>query len=106
MLSGIDYNPGMSAPDGQVAGLGICHAAELVNACVEVGRGGVLIREAGALIEGMDQVRAVGRAMAGMPCGANNRQALAAGERAGRSPLVLSLLCQRGWDDQQAEQKE
>ncbi|MFZ0773419.1 MAG: hypothetical protein WCA49_06760 [Candidatus Sulfotelmatobacter sp.] len=106
MLGGIDHDPGMSAPDGQVAGLRICHSAEFVNPCVEVGRGGVLIREAGALKEGVDQVRAVGRVMAGAQCGTNNRQALMPGQRAGPSPLVLTLLCRRGRDGQQAEQKE
>ncbi len=66
MLSGIDHNPGMSAPDRQIAGLGICYSAEFVNPRVEVGRGSVVIGEASALIEGVDQVRAIWRVMAGI----------------------------------------
>jgi len=109
MPGGVDHNPGMSAPDGEVARLRIRHSAEFVNPGVEVGRGGVLIREADALIEGVDQVGAIGRGtrvMAGMQCGAHNRQALMPGEGAGPSPLVLTLLCPRGRDAQQAEQRE
>lgn len=105
MLGGIDHDPGVSAPYGQVARLGICYPAEFVNPCVEVGRGGVVIGEAGALVEGVDQVRAIGRVMAGMQCGAHNRQSLMPSQGPGRTRLVLTLLRQRGRDDQQAEQK-
>src|SRR5258706_3280334 len=36
MLRGIDYDAGMAAPDGQVAGLRIGHTLKFVNAGVEV----------------------------------------------------------------------
>jgi hypothetical protein len=106
MLGGIDHDPGMSAPDGQVAGFRACHSAEFVNPCVEVGRRGVLIRKAGALIEGVDQVRAIGRVMAGMQCGTHNRKALAPSHGPWSSRIVLTLLCERGRDDCQGEQNE
>ena len=106
MPGGTDHNPGMSAPDGQVAGLRIQHSAEFVNPCVEFGRGRVIIGKAGALEETVDQVRAIGLATAGMQCGTNNRQAFTPSQQPGRSRLVLTLLCQRGRDGQQAEQNE
>ncbi len=106
MLRGIDHDPGMSAPDGQITGLRICHSPEFVSPCVEIRRGRVLIRETGAHIEGVDQVRAVGSMMARMQCGTNNRQALMPSQGPGRSRLVRALLCQRGRGDQQAEQQE
>ena len=106
MLDGIDYDPGMSAPDGQIAGLRVYHSAEFVNPCVEVGRGSVIIGVAGALIKTVDEMRAIGLVMAGMQGGANNHQSLMPGQRPGRSRLVLALLCRRSWDCQQAAQKE
>lgn len=74
MLRGIDHDPGMSAPDGQVARLRTCYSTEFVSPCVEVGRWGIVIGEAGALVNGVDQVRAIGRVTAGMQCGMNDRQ--------------------------------
>jgi hypothetical protein len=106
MLRGIDHNPGMSAPDGQIARLRICHSAEFIKPRIKVGRGGVIIGMAGALIESVDQVRAIGLVMAGMQCGANDRQSLMPGQRPGRSRLVLTFLRPRGWDRNQAAQKE
>jgi len=107
MLGGVDHNPGMTAPDGQIAGLRICHAPEFINSGVEVGRGGVVIGVARALIKSVDEVRAIGLVMAGMQCGANDRQSLMPGQRPGRSRLVLTFLCRRGgWDRRQAAQKE
>src|SRR5271168_4975811 len=44
--------------------------------------------------------------MAGMQCGTNNRQSFMPSQRPGHSRSVLTLLCQHGWDDQQAEQDE
>ncbi len=106
MLGGIDHDPRMSAPDGQIAGLRICHPPELVNPCVQIGRGSVIIGVAGALIEPVDEVRAIGFVVPGMQCGANNRRSLMPGQRTGRSRLVLALLCQRRWDGHQAAQKK
>src|SRR5580692_8283031 len=106
MLSGIDHNPGMSAPDRQIAGLRIYHSAEFVNPHVEVGRGSVVIGEASALIEGVDQVRAVWRVMPRIECDAHNRQALMASRSPRPSLLVLGLLCQPCRGDQQAEHRE
>src|SRR5580704_905368 len=106
MLGGIDDDPGVSAPDGQVAGLRICYSAEVVDPFVEVGRGSIVVGEAGAFVQGVNEVRAIGRVMGGMQGGTNDRQSLMPSQRPGRSRLVLTLLCQRGRDDQQAEQKE
>ena len=106
MLGGIDHNPGMSTPDGQIAGLRICDSAEFINPCVKVGGGGVIIGVTGALINSVDEVRAIGFVMAGMQCGANNGQSLMPGQRPWRRLLVLTFLCRRGWDRQQAAQKE
>src|SRR5258708_2283387 len=77
MLSGIDDDPCVSAPDSQVAGLGIGHAAKFVDAGVEVGRGSVGIWESGAGIESVDEVRAIGTGemMAGVQRGADNGEA-------------------------------
>jgi hypothetical protein len=106
MLGGVDHNPGMSAPDGQIAGLRICHSAEFINPRVEVGRGSVIIGMAGALIKTVDEVRAIGLVMAGMQRDANDRQSLMPGQRPGRSRLVLTFLRRCGWDRHQAAQKE
>ena len=72
-LRGIDHYPGMSTPDGQIAGLRLCDSAEFVRTFVEVGRGGVIIAESDALIDGVDQMRAIDLVMAGMQCSADNR---------------------------------
>ena len=108
MLSGIDHNPGMSGPDGQVAGLWMCDLPETLNPSVEVGRWRVVIRETGALVKCVDQVRAIRRArvMTGAECDPQNRQALGAGQGPGSSELVLMLLCKRGWDACQADYKQ
>ena len=60
MLNGIDHNPGMSAPDGQVARLRTCDSPKFVDPRVKVRRARVFIRETGALIEFVDKVGAVG----------------------------------------------
>lgn len=108
MLRGIDHNPGMSGPDRQVAGLRVCDSAEFVDPCVEVGRGRVVVREPGAFIEGVDQVRAVegARVMTGIEGDPQNHQALlpAEGSRCGCPALIR--LSQRGRDARQAEQKQ
>jgi len=73
VLDGIDHNPSVSAPDGQVARLRTCHSLKLVNPRVEVRRGRVLIRETGACIESVDKMRTIGketRMMTGIQCGA------------------------------------
>jgi hypothetical protein len=109
MLGGIDHNSGMSGPDGQVAGLRPGHPPEFVNPRVEVRRGRVFIGEPGVLIECVDQVRAVGgkaRTVAGIECDTQNGQALMPSQGPGPSRLSLILLCQRGRDARQAEQKQ
>src|SRR4029077_4359206 len=79
----------MSAPDGQVARLRICHAPKFVDPGVEVGRASVRIRESGARIKSVDKVGAIGtgRMMAGIQCGAQNREALVQSQRLG--PVLL-----------------
>lgn len=73
MLDGIDHNPSVSAPDGQVARLRTGHSLKFVNPRIEVGRGRVLIRETGAGIESVDKMGTIGketRMMTGIQCGA------------------------------------
>ena len=60
MLGRIDHNPGVSVPDGQVARLRICHPAKFVDPRIEVRRGRVFVRETRALIESVNEVRAIG----------------------------------------------
>src|SRR5271169_859391 len=103
MPGGIDHNPGMSGPDGQVAGLRMGHSPKFLDPCIEVGRGRVFIRETSALVERMDQMRAIGRVTGGMQRGTNNRQALTPSQRPEPSRLVLTALRQRGRNDYQAE---
>ena len=133
MLGGIDHDPGMSGPDGQVARLRVFHSPEFVDPRVEVRRTCVAIRETGALVESVDKVGAIGgeTMMAGIESGTQNRQSLIPSERPGRnrfvlqvaafdsdpvSPVRLSLLLfflvfflglrQRGRDGRLAEQEE
>jgi hypothetical protein len=67
MLNGIDHNPSMSAPDGQVARLRICDSSKFVDARVEIRRARVFIRETGALIESVDKVGAIAREIRMIP---------------------------------------
>ena len=61
MLIGIDHDPGMSAPDGQVTHLRTCDSSKVTRPFIKVGRARVLIRETGALVEFVDKMRAIGR---------------------------------------------
>src|SRR3981081_313332 len=125
MLDRIDYNPGIAAPDGQVAGLWICHSPKFVNSRVKVQRVRVSIREAGALIKSVNKVGAIGRKarmMARIECGTQDPQSLIQSQRPRHKCPVLrvtvfasdslcpvrpSLLLRHcGRDGHQAEQKE
>src|SRR5712671_6523453 len=125
MLNGIDHNPRMPAPDGQVAGLWICYPPKFINPCVKVQRVRVSIREAGALIKSVNKVGAIGSKagmMAGIERGTQNRQSIIQSQRPRYKCLVLritvfasdslcpvrpSLLLRHcGRDGHQAEQKE
>src|SRR5882757_4554580 len=89
MLDGIDHNPSVSAPYCQVARLRIYYAPKFVDACVEVRRGSVRIRETGALVESMDEVGAIGlegRMVAGIQCGTNDRQTFIESQRSWLAP--------------------
>ena len=54
-----DHNTNVSLPNDQVARLRILDPAEMVGAAIQVGRIGIGIRETGAVIDVMHQVRAV-----------------------------------------------
>lgn len=56
---GIDNNADVSWPNYEVTGLRVMHSSKVVIATIEIGRGSVGIGEAGAIINGMDQVGAV-----------------------------------------------
>src|SRR5258708_3816687 len=130
-LRGIDYDAGMSGPDGQIAGLGMGNAAKFSDAGVEVGRGRVGVGEPGTLVESVDEVGAVGGeglVMAGIERGADDGQAFIERERAGvflfrlllrggrrrgirRGAMRLAgasirLLCQRGGEDTEAKHRK
>jgi hypothetical protein len=126
VLDGIDHNASMSAPDGQVARLRPGHAPKFFDPSVQVRRTRVPIREAGTLIEFVNQVGAIGREVGMMPriqSGAQNHQTLARRERPYGNRLLLRvrvftrdsmsrvrpfplLLREHGRDGGPAEQKE
>jgi len=63
LLRGIDYDADVSGPGDQVAGLWVHDVAEFRNAVVEIGRTDVGIPKAGALINGVHEMRAIGSGM-------------------------------------------
>src|SRR5258706_3022482 len=90
MLSGVDHNPSMSLPDGQVAWLRTSHSPKFVNPDVKIRGTRVPIRETGAPIEFMDKVRAIGieiRMRAGIQS-TQNRQTIAHSQQPGHSRLL------------------
>src|SRR4029077_2350457 len=79
MLTGINHNPSMSAPDGQVARLRLCYSPKFVDPHIKVRRARVFIRPTGALIDSVDKVGAVEsklRTMAGIQRDIQNPQTL------------------------------
>jgi len=79
MLRGVDDDAGVAEPDDEVSGLRIEDALELAEAGVEVGGGRVGVGEAGALVESVDEVGAVGgegSVVAGVEGGAENGESV------------------------------
>src|ERR1700724_4737343 len=94
MLDRIDHNPGMSAPDGQVARLRICDSSKFVDPRVKVRGARVFIRQTGALIDSVDKVGAVEsklRMIAGIQRDIQNRQPLTASQRPEPDRLRLQI---------------
>ena len=94
MMNRIDYNPGMSAPDGQVARLRTCDSSKFVDPRIKVRRARVFIRQTGALIDSVDKVGAVEsklRVIARIQRNVQNRQPLAASHRPGPDRLLLQV---------------
>jgi hypothetical protein len=84
MLDGIDHNPSMSQPDGQVARLRICDSSKFVDTRIKVRRACIFIREAGTLIDSVDEVGAVEsklRVIVGIQREIQNGQALTPSQR-------------------------
>ena len=59
VVPGTDDNADVSGPDHQIARLRVLHSAEVVGAAIQVGGVRVGIGESGAVIDGVNQVRAV-----------------------------------------------
>src|SRR4029077_1946115 len=94
MLTGINHNPSMSAPDGQVARLRLCDSPKFVDPHIKVRRARVFIRPTGALIDSVDKVGAVEselRTIAGIQRDIQNRQTLTASQRPGADRLLLQI---------------
>src|SRR5260221_14777520 len=92
MLSGVDHNPCMSVPDGQVARLRTCHSPKFVDPRVKIRGTRVLIRETRAPIEFMDKVGAIGREIrvtAGIQSSTQNRQSVAQSQQPRHNGLLL-----------------
>ena len=78
---GIDNNADVSGPHHQIAGMGVLHSSKVIGAVVEIRGGRVNIGEAGAIVDGVNQVGAVDVPTAvqmGIECGGNHRRAFAA----------------------------
>ena len=94
MLNGIDHNPSMSAPDGQVARLRICDSSKFVDTRVQARRARVFIRQTGELVDSVDKVGAVEsklRMIAGIQRESQNRQTLTASQRSRPDRLLLQV---------------
>src|SRR3981081_2289154 len=94
MLDGIDHNPSMSQPDGQVARLRICDSSKFVDSCIKVRRARVFIRQTGELIDSVDKVGAVEsklRMIARIQRDIQNRQTLTASQRPRPDRLLVQV---------------
>ena len=94
MLDGIDHNPSMSQPDGQVARLRICDSSKFVDSCIKVRRARVFIRQTGELIDSVDKVGAVEsklRVIVGIQREIQNGRALTPSQRPEPDRLLLQV---------------
>src|ERR1700727_321402 len=95
MLGGIHHDPGMSAPDSQVARLRSCHSPKLGGPLIKVRRAQVLIMEARTLIESVDKMGAIGReirtTMARIQRRPQNCQTFIRSQEAGHGRRVLKI---------------
>src|ERR1700716_3139967 len=94
MLIGIDHNPSMSAPHGQVARSRTCDSSKFVDTRVKVRRDRVFIRQTGKLIHSVDKVGAVESKLsviAGIQGNIHNRPTLTPSQRSGPDLLLLQV---------------
>src|SRR4029077_18226945 len=94
MLNGIDHNPGMSTPDGQIARLRICDSPKFIDPRVKLRRARVFIRQTSALVDSVDKMGAVEsklRMMPGIQRDIQNRQTLTPSQRPGPDRLLLQV---------------
>src|SRR3981081_4606370 len=92
MLIGIDHNPSMSAPHGQVPRSGTCDSSKFYYARLEVRRARVFIRQTGELIDSVDKVGAVESKLsviAGIQGNIQNLPTLTPSQRPGADRLLL-----------------
>ncbi len=87
MLNRVDHDPGMALPHSQVARLRIYYSPKSVNPRIQIHRGRVCVGKTGALIESVNEVRAIGGECPIVPRverGIQNRQPLIQVEWPGR----------------------
>src|ERR1700690_3545564 len=60
VLRGLNHDADVSSPNDQVAGLGLLDSLKSFDAGVEIRRGRIGVRKSSALVDGMNQMRAVG----------------------------------------------
>src|ERR1700733_11703519 len=95
MLGGIYHDPSVPAPDSQVTRLRSSDLPKLIGPLIKVRRARVLKREARALIQSVDKMRAIGgeirMMMARIQSGDQNRATLIRTQEAGHGRRLLRV---------------